>query len=219
MPTNKDVKRLVRWRMHKTGESYTSARTQILKKKNPLPADYARLAGMSDDAVRAKTGCNWELWVRALDYAKATKMSHRDLARHIYEKYEISGWWAQTVAVGYERIRGLREIGQRRDGTYEVNKSKTIGVPIAKLYSAFSDKRTRDRWLPDAKLTIRTSRREKSMRITWEDGTPLDVYFTAKGDAKSQVNVQHRSLPNKAATTKMKAYWSERLVALGQSLN
>ena len=119
----------------------------------------------------------------------------------------------------YERIRGLREIGQRRDGTYEVNKSKTIGVPIAKLYRAFSAKRTRERWLPDAKLTIRTSRREKSMRITWEDGTPLDVYFTAKGDAKSQVNVQHRGLPNKAATTRMKAYWSERLAALGQVLN
>ncbi len=70
MPTNKDVKRLVRRRMHKTGEAYTTARTQILKKKNnPLPADYARLAGMSDDAVRAKTGCNWERWVRALDAA------------------------------------------------------------------------------------------------------------------------------------------------------
>ena len=219
MPTNKDVKRLVRRRMHKTGESYTTARTQIIKKKNPLPADYARLAGMSDEAVRAKTGCNWERWVRALDYAKATKMSHRDLAMYVYDKYEVSAWWAQTVTVGYERIRGLREIGQRRDGTYEVNKSKTIGVPIAKLYRAFGDKRTRVRWLPDARLAIRTSRREKSMRITWEDGTPLDVYFTAKGAAKSQVNVQHRKLPNKAATAKMKAYWSERLAALGQLLS
>ena len=32
MPRNKDLKRLVRARMKKTGEAYTSARAQILKK-------------------------------------------------------------------------------------------------------------------------------------------------------------------------------------------
>ena len=33
MPTGKDLKRLVRARMKKTGESYTAARAQLLKKK------------------------------------------------------------------------------------------------------------------------------------------------------------------------------------------
>jgi hypothetical protein len=33
MPTGKDLKRLVRDRMKKTGESYTAARMQLLKKK------------------------------------------------------------------------------------------------------------------------------------------------------------------------------------------
>ena len=36
MPHNKDLKRLIRSRMSKTGEAYTSARAQILKKpKSP----------------------------------------------------------------------------------------------------------------------------------------------------------------------------------------
>ena len=34
MPTDKDFKRLVRGRMHKTGESYTAARAQLRKQKS-----------------------------------------------------------------------------------------------------------------------------------------------------------------------------------------
>ena len=59
------------------------------------------------------------------------------------------------VTVGYERIRGLREKGQRRGGGYDVNKSKTVHVPIHKLYLAFSTKRTRSRWLGEVDLVVK----------------------------------------------------------------
>jgi uncharacterized protein YndB with AHSA1/START domain len=211
--------------MRKTGESYTTARSQLLKKQRsagqseqPAPADYARLAGMSDEAVRTKTGCTWERWVKALDAIDAMNMSHREIARHVYERYEISAWWAQTVTVGYERIRGLREIGQRRSGEFEANKSKTFAVPIGRLYRAFSHKPTRQRWLP-ADLKIRTSTRNKSMRFTWEDGTSAEAYFTEKTTSKSLVAIQHRRLPSKAAAKKMKEYWAARLAVLAEVLS
>ena len=60
MPIQKDLKRLVRGRMQKTGESYTAARSRILDKQSPAPAEFAKLAGMSDEAVRSKTGCTWK---------------------------------------------------------------------------------------------------------------------------------------------------------------
>jgi len=66
------------------------------------------------------------------------------------------------VTVGYERIRGLRDIGQRRSGTCEASKSKTLPVPIAELYRAFSDGRMRRRWLPGVELTVRTAVPEKA---------------------------------------------------------
>ena len=47
MPTQKDFKRVVRSRMEKTGESYTAARLQVLKKKEPA-GGFAKTAGMSD---------------------------------------------------------------------------------------------------------------------------------------------------------------------------
>jgi hypothetical protein len=116
--------------------------------------------------------------------------------------------------VGADGHGGIRAYS----GTYEANKSKTVTVPVPTLYRAWSDKRMRTRWLPNADLTIHTARREQSMRIMWEDGTVVDVYFTAKGTAKSQVALQHRKLPSKAVGTLMKGYWTERLAALERLL-
>jgi len=225
MPTNKDFKRLVRGRMQKTGESYTTARLHLLTKQQvtkPQPArapDYAKLAGMmSDAALKAKTGCPWERWVKALDRVQAHTWPHRRIAEYVHEKYKVPGWWSQTVTVGYERIKGLRAIGQRRDGGFEATKSKTFAVSLSRLYRAWSDAGTRARWLPGVDLTIRTATRHKSMRITWPDKTSVQVGFAARRAAKSQVQVQHAKLPDQGAATKMKQYWEGRLAALQEVL-
>lgn len=225
MPTDKDFKRLVRGRMHKTRESYTAARAILLQKPARKPAapavpppDYARLAGMSDAVIKAKTGCAWGRWVAALDYAKADTWTHREIAKYVHEKFKIPDWWTQTVTVGYERIKGLREIGQRRNGSYEASRSKTIAVPLAKLYRAFSDPRVRSKWLPGAKLTVRKATPGKYLRIAWEDGTSVQVALTAKGDAKASAAVSHAKLASKEDIARRKAYWGERLDALASLL-
>ena len=221
MPVDKDFKRLVRGRMQKTGESYTAARA-ILRNHPatrvpgdpPAPPDYAALAGMSDAAVAAKTGRTWAGWVAALDGAGAQQWPHRRIAECVHREFKIGDWWGQTVAVGYERIKGLREIGQRRDGTYEASRSRTFPVPVARLYRAFTDARLRNRWLPGIRLTIRKATPSKSVRITWEDQTSVEVGFLAKGEARSAVQVSHRKLATSEDIARRKAYWGERLDAL-----
>jgi len=224
MPTQKDLKRLIRARMLKTGEAYTSARRQLLARKPkssptpllpavaaPAPAEYAHLAGMSDSAVKAKTGCDWERWVYALDRAGAAEWTHREIARHVHESYKISGWWSQTVTVGYERIKGLRAVGQRRDGGFEATKSRTFSLPLSRLYRAFRNVRLRGRWLPGIAPTVRTATRDTSIRFSWPDGTRVEVYFSAKGRGKTQVQVQQRGFPDQASATRAKALWVARL--------
>lgn len=222
MPANKDFKRLVRGRMQKTGEAYTSARAHLLEQKpaaiHPAATDYATLAGRSDAVLKERTGCTWERWVKALDGAQAYTWSHREIATYVHEKYKVPGWWAQTVTVGYERIKGLRAIGQRRDGSFEASKSRTFAVPLVRLYRAFHDSRTRARWLPGVDLTIRTATRGKSMRITWPDRTSVEVGFMSKGAGRSQVALSHVKLPDRAAQTRVKQYWSDRLDALKEIL-
>jgi hypothetical protein len=221
MPTNKDLKRLVRARMKKTGEAYTAARSHIITKPKSATkrVDYATLAGMSDEKVKAKTGCTWERWVNALDRKGAEKMSHRDIAALVNEKYKIDGWWSQTVTVGYERIKGLRARGQRRDGTYEAGKSRTFDVPVTALFDAWADASVRRRWLNGESVRIRTATAPKSMRIGWTDGTIIAVGFTAKGKSKSAVALAHTKVSDRETANRLKEYWSNRLDALGEVLS
>jgi hypothetical protein len=149
-----------------------------------------------------------------LDTVGAHDWPHGKITKYVHETYGVSDWWTQTVTVGYERIKGLRAIGQRRGGAYEASKSKVFAVPLGRLYRAFNDARTRRRWLGGVKFTVRTAIPEKSMRVTWPDGTSVELYFIVKGPAKSQVAVQHVKLADKASADRMKAFWAERLGAL-----
>jgi len=221
MPKHKDLKRLVRSRMEKTGESYTASRARLLAKKRATddraPLDTS-LAGMSDEAVQARTGRTWEQWVHTLDARGAESRPHREIAASLRDELGLSAWWAQTVTVGYERIKGLREIGQRRSGHYEAHKSKTLPGALARLYHACSDRGQRERWLPGVGLTVRKATPERSMRITWEDGTSVEIGFTAKGESKSQIQIQHTQLGSRKDAEAKKLYWAERLGALAELL-
>ena len=204
--------------MRKTGEAYTAARAQILSKPKvvsispaPVPEkpDYAKLAGMSDAKIEEHTGCNWEKWVYALDRKKAYDLNHSELAKLIKEKYKTPDWWTQTVAVGYERIKGLRAKGQRRDGSYSANKSRTFNVPVEALFEAWTDAKTRNKWLADKNVKIRKATAPKSIRLQ-QDGTIIAVMFTKRGAAKSAVVIDEGKLPSKEAAEAVKQYWSDR---------
>ena len=96
--------------------------------------------------------------------------------------------------------------------------SKTVGVPLARLYAAWTDPRILRKWLPDAPFTVRRATAQKSLRVTWADGSDLQVGFYGKGDRKAQVSVDHRKLPDSAAVERARAFWKGRLEALRQVL-
>lgn len=225
MPKNKDQKRVIRARMQKTGESYTTAHTVVLERaaqRGPYAAprkEWPALAGHGNAILKEKTGGSWAHWVAELDAIEAHAMSHGAIVKHILREHpKISGWWAQTLAVGYERIRGMRAIGQRLDGTYEASKSRTFPVGVGELYRMFYDARQRKRWLPEGVVRVRTATPNKSLRVDWQDGTQVNLFFVAKGPRKSTLSVQHAKLGSKADVDREKALWQERLGALGRVL-
>jgi hypothetical protein len=238
MPQQKDFKRLVRARMKKTGEAYTAARAQLIRKPKPSsaprvarpsvtvsklvsapdPKEFAAIAGMSDEKLKEKTGCTWKRWVGALDRYGADKMSHTEIARLVNEKYKTDGWWSQTVAVGYERIKGLRTRGQQRNGTFQISKSRTYNVPVAALFDAWTDARARQRWLKESGVRVRKATAHKSIRLGWPDGGIVAVGFFAKGKSKSSVAIEHTKLPDRATGERLKQEWSDRFDALREVL-
>lgn len=219
MTEQKSFKRLVRARMAKTGESYTAARARLLRPEEPNGATKLRLA-TSEEKIRARTGRGWEEWFAALDEWGAAARSHREIARWLAEQQgdHPLAWNVQAIASSYELTRGVREVGEKDDG-FAITASKTIAVPVDRLYDAVVPEQARSGWLPDARLRERTATRPKSARFDWiDDETRVNVTFLARGDGKSAVAIEHRRLADGDEAQRMKSYWRERLVALKSAL-
>lgn len=255
MTKDKDFKRLVRARMARTGESYTTARAHLLRRASggvadggdahrglgasdesathadltspagqsdaapdAAPTDLAALAGQSDESVQRATGRNWSEWVALLDAVDAHTWPHPDIARWIRANVDdVSGWWSQSVTVGYERIKGLRAVGQRRDGSYEINRSRTIRADLAAVYRACADPAQWPSWMPGADGEVTSTIEDRSVRIAWHDGTRVQLYLTDKGDRVS-LAAQHGGLDDPDAADAAKADWGRRLDTLKELL-
>ena len=246
MTKQKSFKDRVRARMDKTSESYTTARRQLLAKSatETQPEVAETQAGVaeaqagvaetaatpvvdvpgakrpySDAVILANTGKTWDEWFAVLDGWGAVERPHTEIARWVNLEHGVDGWWAQGVTVAYEQARGLRAPGQRRGGQFEVNVSKTVAVPVDRLYEAFVDPALRERWLPGTTFEVRTARPGKSIRAIWDDGsTRLVVNFTARGDSKSQVALVHERIPNAETAAELKPWWRDRVAALKRLL-
>ncbi|WBB68579.1 hypothetical protein [Micromonospora sp. WMMD812] len=238
MTSKKSFKARVRSRMDKTGEAYTTARRQLLARSEattpdrpadppaglppatPSPAAAAeQTERIADALLRDRTGRGWDEWFGLLDDWQATARTHTEIARWLVTVHEVPGWWAQTVTVGYEQARGLRAPGQRRGGGYTAGGSRTVAVPVDRLFAAFADDGLRTRWLPDVEVRVRTATAPKSFRADWAGGpTRIVVGFEPVGETRSRVAVQHEKLTEAEQAAELKAYWRERLAALKQFL-
>jgi Domain of unknown function (DUF4287) len=217
MTRQRSFKRIVRARMEKTGESYTSARRSLLAADGPK-ASAGPTMTVSDEVIRRRTGRGWEEWFDLLDEWGAVERPHREIARWLRSEHGIDGWSAQSVTVSYERARELRAVGERPDG-FSVTAQKTVAVPVDRLFDAFVDQSQRKRWLPDGELRERTATKPKSARFDWGDGeTRVVVGFTAKGEEKSTAALEHERLPDADEAERMKTFWRERIAALKDML-
>jgi hypothetical protein len=215
MTRQKTFKRRVRARMTKTGESYTAARRILIASGDrPDTMTAAFEPPVSEEKLTEATGRGWDGWFALLDRWDGTSHTHTEIARWLSTEHGVPGWWTQTITVGYERARGLRAPGQRPDG-WSVSATKTVAVPVERLFQAFHDDTVRERWLPGADLRLRTATAPRTARYDWEDGsTRVVVGFDAPAPDKSRIAVQHERLPDADTADEMKAWWRERVAEL-----
>lgn len=177
-----------------------------------------RAAAVSDEAVRARTGCGWKEWFYVLDRAGARSLPHREIAALIARRWpKVGGWWSQMITVAYERARGLRQLYQTAEG-FRVSSSRTLPVSVSALYRAWASPRARASWLPE-KITVRKKTAPRIMRITWKDGkSDVQVHFLAKGPRKSVVAIEHGRLASVREVASKRAYWKKALGRLEAKL-
>jgi uncharacterized protein YndB with AHSA1/START domain len=218
MTKERSLKRRVRERMAKTGESYAAARSQVVQKRDRLKEARTTLASTddrpSDEKLVAATGQTWDAWFTLLDRWGAKTRSHSETARYLASDHGVPGWWRQTITVWYQRSRGLRLKHQQKDG-FAIQASKTIDVAPDRAFDAFVKPAARKRWLTDGAMKIRTSQPSRSARFDWDDGTTrVLATFAEKGPAKTVVAISHEKLPDADEAEKAKAAWRQRLTRL-----
>ena len=224
MPTQKVFKHRVRERMSKTGESYTAARHQLLRKagtaepeslSSPAPEVIPDgVMGVPDESMVRATGRTHAEWFALLDAWGATAHTHTEIARWLGEVQGVPSWWTQSVTVAYERARGMRARHQMADG-FSVSVTRTVGVGTDRALAAFTDPAIRGRWLPDARLDQRPTRSALTRRFDWAD-PPSRVVVTVvpKGPDRTVVAVAHEKLPDAETGERLKAAWRGWLGAM-----
>lgn len=223
MTSHKSFKQRVRARMDKTGESYTAARAQLITGPEPAPAagEPTPNAGTGAATIRERvsgiklaeaTGRDYEEWFALLDAWEAATRSHTEIAAWLVQEHGVNGWWAQTVTVAYEQERGLRVPGQKKDG-FATSASKTVNVPVERLFAAFADPGPRARWLP-VEAAERTAKPGKRYTADLPEDTRIAVTFQAKGETKSMVGIEHTRIISAERAAEWKTDWRTWLTDL-----
>jgi hypothetical protein len=237
------LKEVIRARVAKTGERYTTARRHVLKEVRPrtaalverspksaLPPAPAK-GGVSDAKSREKTGYGLDHWFDVLDRFGAIDKGHTASARHLFDVHQVPGWYSQGITVAYERARGVRRLNQRCDGVYEVSASKVVQATAADVIKAFTDARVRRRWLkpidadlskslvaaldsPASKGIIVRADGLGRYRYKWGD-TTVQLYLIPKG-ARVSVVVTNSKLAQTAMVEERRAKWRAALEGLAQ---
>ena len=104
---------------------------------------------------------------------------------------------AVVAADGGRRVRagqGACGPSTRSPDGFEISRVEDDQGRGRRRLRSLGNTRRRAQWLPGAKLTIRKATENKTLRVTWGDGSNLEVSLYAKGAAKTQIAVQHGRL-------------------------
>jgi hypothetical protein len=233
MTQQKKLKKAIRARSEKTGESYTSARRQVLLAREepapPAPAPKPAVkGGISEQSVLKKTGHGLDHWFGVLDAFGGMTKGHTAMAAHLYKEHGIPGWHSQGITVAYERARGLREMNQACTGKFQVSVSKTVPATVAEVVEALKSAASwgADPGLVqalDAAFTGDKPREVKTkgsdyawLRFIW-DGRTVEIRITGKPKGASVV-ADNGDLPDPALVEQRRAQWRVALEGLHRHL-
>jgi hypothetical protein len=234
MTEARKLKKAIRARARKTGESYAAARRSYLKppappKPAPRPKTGA-LGGVSDAASIKSTGHGLEHWFAVLDAYSQGRKGHTEAARHLHEDHGVPGWYCQGITVAWERARGHRAMNQGCDGDFQVSVSRVMPVDLPELFRLVGDRKERARWLKDADPALvraltagftagkskglrMVNPRRARLRYRWEPGV-VEIALEPRPGGKSTIVAANTGLPDAYAVERRRALWRDALDGL-----
>ena len=192
---------------------------------------------MTDADVKSATGKPWKDWYRLLDEAGGPATGRRAITEQLMKEHGLEGWWAQTIAVEYERAKAVHERDGRPKG-YSICVTKTIATSPERVFDAFGDTSVLKSWFGDTKTDFKEGgtftsgdgnrgkytkvTRPKTLRFVWEDEDPtaestVELKLMPNGKKVGLV-LNHERIQTRARADGLRAAWIAAIEKLKQTL-
>jgi uncharacterized protein YndB with AHSA1/START domain len=195
------------------------------------------LGRISSESVREATGRGWEEWLEALDAAGAANWDHKVIVAYLKREHpETTGWWRQSITVGYEQARGKRAVGETASTGFQVGVQRSVAATATDAWELITSRP--EAWLgegvsiafeegeqyevparkgaPGASGEIRVVKPGERLRMTWQlEGWPtpatLQLTLLGSGSGKTAIHAHLEKLPDADAREAMRERWREAL--------
>ncbi len=168
-------------------------------------------------AIEKGTGRPWEEWLAYLESINAPQLSHKEIAKKVYDK-GAPGWWAQTVTVAYEQHIGRRVPGQDCDGEFSVSVGKTLDGTFDQALETWVKLVGGRNEFSEITISrapeITTTDKWRYWRCGLADGSRVNVNIYQKVPGKAALSVQHEKLESSEQVEHWRPYWKELLKKL-----
>jgi uncharacterized protein YndB with AHSA1/START domain len=190
---------------------------------------------VTDAASKKDTGKTLKEWYAVLDAHGGAQQGRRNMRVFLYHEQKLPDWWAVTIAVEYERARGLKLKDGLAEG-YGICVTKTLDADKDKVFAAWSDAKDLGQWFsPGIKAQVEDKgaysdsngnrgtylrvRTDKDLRFTWENpafssASLVDVTFEDKGSGRTLLMVNHSRIQTRAEADGLRGAWGEALERL-----
>lgn len=192
-----------------------------------------KIGRVASESVKKHTGKGWRQWITLLDRAGARDWPHREIAVYLKQKYRLTPWWQQGVAMGYEIHHGKRVEGRSERGLYGTVASKTVPLSVRKAWKMLASPEGLEAWLrPFAPFPwkvgqgfevdggvfgeVRTVKAPTRLRLRWQEeswpkASVLQLGVHARKGEKCMVVLQHGLIPNETAKLRLRTRWKDAL--------
>lgn len=190
---------------------------------------YERLNGISSLSVKKTTGKSWKMWVNIIDRKGGGNLSHKEIAKMIYEIYlknhwgpsnssdKTAQWWAQMVTVGYEYAKGRRVLGGTINQGFEIGVQKIIHTNQQKLWKFLNSLKGKSIWLGKNEFELRTKKENERLRLIYKDSTlQISLFCNRNTPDKTNLRFHQEKLKSSEEREKMKRHWSGILNKISQ---
>jgi uncharacterized protein YndB with AHSA1/START domain len=185
---------------------------------------------ISSDSVREATGRDWDQWLEALDAAGAADWSHKEIVAYLEREHgdATTGWWRQSLSVGYEQARGKRALGETAAAGFEIGVRRTVDASADDVWELLTSRpelwlgegvafRKGERYsVPGASGEIRVVKPGDRVRLTWQPedwATPatMQLALSRAQSGKTTITAHLEKLPDADARDAMREHLREAL--------